>query len=249
VAAKAKIFQSAKTAIINQDDTSCEKLIPFIPKNCKVISYSQKKQAVKYICDRFPETYNQSNAVAAEVVARTLRIDPKKIETAITSFSGVPGRMQHIKNNRGITAIVDFAHTPNALKEALTAVRTSTKGKVIVIFGAAGARDVSKRPMMGKIASELADEVIVTAEDPRHEDVRLIIHQIKAGITRNQGHIHAVADRKEAIRFGVSLAKKGDTVIVCGKGHEQSINLDGIHELPWSDITVMTDVLKTAILV
>jgi UDP-N-acetylmuramoyl-L-alanyl-D-glutamate--2,6-diaminopimelate ligase len=136
--------------------------------------------------------------------------------------------------------IVDFAHTPNGLKSALSALKTQLKAprRLIAVFGCAGKRDANKRPLMGEIAASLADEVVVTSEDPRSEDPRVIIHQIKAGAKTNHGHLHGIVDRQQAINFAIAkLAMEEDTVVVLGKGHEASLNLDGKHEIPWSDVT------------
>jgi UDP-N-acetylmuramoyl-L-alanyl-D-glutamate--2,6-diaminopimelate ligase len=249
VQAKAKIFAHAKVAVINYDDqTSYQAIKPYIAKNIRVIEYSLTNTAysdmLAHITKRWSEAYNQSNALAASLICREMGMTTHEITANYASFAGVPGRMQVVPNKKGLHVIVDFAHTPNALQQALIAAKKQTKGKVVVVFGAAGARDKSKRPLMGKIAAELADEVILTAEDPRHEDVRLIINQIKSGIQTNHGHIHAEPDRRQAIRFGISLLSTADTMIVCGKGHEQSLNLDGVHEIPWSDVAVCTEELR-----
>ena len=114
-------------------------------------------------------------------------------------------------------------------------MKKTSSGKLIAVFGAAGKRDKGKRPLMGKLAAKLADEVILTAEDPRSEDVNTIISQIKSGATANRGHVHSLPDRQKAIEFALTLARKGDTIGVFGKGHEQSMNLDGRTEVPWSD--------------
>ena len=191
------------------------------------------------ISQRFSESYNQENASGVWKVCELLHLSEEVFRDAVASFPGVVGRMQEIRNGKGIRAIVDFAHTPNALERALQTLRTTKKsqtGKLLVVFGCAGLRDRLKRPMMGRVASELADEVILTAEDPRTESIQAITRQIKDGCSKKAlGHIHEIADRDEAIRFAVSLAKKGDTIAVFGKGHEKSLNLDGKHETPWSD--------------
>lgn len=257
LAAKAKIFQHAHTAILNADDSSYSSLISKLPPNCRPISYSlientapnllsddnfvQLKNAFAHT---FPQSYNQANALAASFAALTLGISLKSILKNLPTFPGVPGRMQFIPNRHGINIIVDFAHTPNALEQVLQAVRPIAKNKLIVVFGAAGKRDVSKRPLMGQAADKYADEIILTAEDPRGEDVRLIINQIKSGITHHLAHTHGIVDRASAIKFALKLAQPGDTVIVCGKGHEQSMNLDGHHELPWSDEKVIRKIIN-----
>ncbi len=255
--AKSKIFLEAKTAIINADDSSFSSLITYVSPKCTIVPYSLTEntqpglisdddfQSIQNnIKKLWPETYNQSNALAASLAANAVGVNISKICTYLSSFPGVPGRMQMIKNNRHIQIIVDFAHTPNALREVLTAAKKSCKRRLIAVFGAAGKRDQSKRPMMGQIASIRADEVILTAEDPRHENVRQIIAQIKQGAQTNRGHLHCIPDRRDAIRFALKLAQIGDTIIVCGKGHEQSMNLDGAHEIPWSDAQVISEELQ-----
>lgn len=245
LSAKAKVMAYATTAFLNGDDKSFTQLKKLAPATCTVIPYSifEPTSLKPTIMKKFSESYNYSNAWVASLVSLHHQVPEEVIRKAIETFPGVPGRMQQIPNQKGITAIVDFAHTPNALKEALSAARQTTRGKLIVVFGAAGKRDISKRPLMGKYASELANEVVLTAEDPRGEDIRINIGQIKSGATKNRGHLHGVPDRRDAIRFALKLAQKGDTVIVCGKGHEQSMNIDGKHEIPWSDATVLAEEL------
>ena len=154
--------------------------------------------------------------------------------------------MEEVKNKRGLKIIVDFAHTPNALENVLKEVKGQTKGKVICVFGCAGERDRSKRPIMGKIAGRLADVVIVTAEDPRSEDVSEIINEIAKGITSSK-KIHKVLDRGEAIKYAINrVAKKGDLVIICGKGHEKSMAYGKV-EYPWSDVEAVETALGTKI--
>jgi UDP-N-acetylmuramoyl-L-alanyl-D-glutamate--2,6-diaminopimelate ligase len=118
-----------------------------------------------------------------------------------------------------------------------------TKGKLISVFGCAGERDPYKRPKMGKIASKLSDIVILTAEDPRTEDVNDIIQQIRFGMNKRFKNVFEIPDRKQAIEFALTSAKKGDLVALLGKGHEKSINLDGKNELPWSDQEVAKKLL------
>lgn len=237
VAAKAKLLRHAEVAVLNLEDPSFEKLKPYLKPATRVLPYNSKDiELFPTVSDKFAEKYNRFNAVAAIKLTQTLGVDPEIAGNAIKTFPGVKGRMEEIKNNRGIRVIVDFAHTPNALKEALTALKTTTTGKLIAVYGAAGLRDYTKRPMMGEIGAKLADEVILTAEDPRTEKVATIIRQMKEGVTLNHGHVHAIEDRAEAISFAINkLAHVGDTVGIFGKGHEKSLNLNGKEEIPWSD--------------
>lgn len=231
--AKAKLLQVVDYAIVNKLDQSFEKIKKLV--RLPLITYDNRNLP-SFVKKRFSEKYNQLNAQAAIASARLLQITESQIEAAILSFPGVIGRMEEIPTKSGIRVIVDFAHTPNALKMALQALRETTKGKLIAVYGSAGLRDKSKRPMMGEVGARLANEVILTVEDSRTEDVNTIIMQMKTGVKTNHGHVHAITDRQTAINFAiVNLAKKGDTVGIFGKGHERSMNLDGHSEIPWSD--------------
>jgi UDP-N-acetylmuramoyl-L-alanyl-D-glutamate--2,6-diaminopimelate ligase len=160
---------------------------------------------------------------------------------------GVTGRMERIELGQDFTVIVDFAHTPNALENALQTVRTLTQGKVIVVFGCAGLRDRAKRPRMGEIAGRLADDIVLTAEDPRTEDVNDIIEEIVAGCEqagcREGVDFWRVPDRGEAIASAINRAQPGDLVIVTGKGHERSMCF-GTTEHPWSDHEAVMGALR-----
>jgi UDP-N-acetylmuramoyl-L-alanyl-D-glutamate--2,6-diaminopimelate ligase len=151
-----------------------------------------------------------------------------------------------LAKHRGVRVIVDFAHTPNALEVALESLQDDRKkGKVIVVFGCAGLRDHTKRPLMGEVASKLADLVVLTSEDPRTEDVWSIIAQIKSGVQGNHGKIVSIADRFQAIQFALlELAKSGDTVIITGKGHEKSMCYGQV-EYPWSDQEAVRKIIHT----
>jgi UDP-N-acetylmuramoyl-L-alanyl-D-glutamate--2,6-diaminopimelate ligase len=163
--------------------------------------------------------------------------------------------MERIDLGQPFTAIVDFAHTPNALKVALEAARemlsppspvigrgAGGEGRVIVTFGSAGLRDKEKRRMMAEVAAELAELSVLTAEDPRTESLEEILEEMAAGARSRGGRegetFWRVADRGEAIRFAVKLARPGDIVLACGKGHEQSLCF-GATEYPWDDRIAM----------
>ncbi len=183
--------------------------------------------------------YNVSNILAA--VAATvgvLGIDPQAAQEAIATLSGLPGRMERIDMGQDFTAIVDFAHTPVALERALKAARKWTQGRIIAVFGSAGLRDKAKRRMMAEISVQLADVTILTAEDPRTESLDNILEEMMAGAQAKGGregeNVFRVPDRGDAIRLAVRLAQPGDTVLVCGKGHEQSMCFGEI-EYPWDD--------------
>lgn len=183
--------------------------------------------------------YNVFNILAAISAAHfACGIEIPKIINAIRSFSGVPGRMEEIDMGQPFSAIVDFAHTPNALKVALETSRNRTKNRVIAVFGSAGLRDREKRRMMAATSILNADITIITAEDPRTEDLDDILLEMKDEAVRYGGvegdNLFIIPDRGNAIQFAVDMALEGDLVVACGKGHEQSMCF-GETEFPWDD--------------
>ena len=187
--------------------------------------------------------YNVSNCLAAlTATIYGLGIDPQVAAQGIASLEGIPGRMERIDLGQNFTAIVDFAHTPNALKVSLEAGRTMTNKRVIAVFGSAGLRDKEKRRMMAETSAELADLTVLTAEDPRIESLDGILEEMAAGMRSRGGRegetFWRVPDRGEAIKFALRLAQEGDIVLSCGKGHEQSMCF-GKTEYLWDDRTAM----------
>ncbi len=251
LSAKALILRDSEKIILNKDDASYQPLKDILRvSESRILSYSVEHQndpaIMKAIKNRFPESYNVSNALLVVKFAKNLEVSDQDIIAGIESFSGIPGRMEEIKNNKGIKAIVDFAHTPQGLENALTALRAQTKrpGRLIAVYGCAGLRDALKRPMMGKIGTDIADFCVFTAEDPRTESVWSIIRQMKEQLTSNHDKIISIADRFEAIEFALTkLAKQGDTVVVLGKGHEQSMCYGNV-EHPWDDREAVRKVLS-----
>lgn len=187
--------------------------------------------------------FNVSNCLAAfSACVAGLGIAPQVAADGIAALQGVPGRMERIDMGQPFTAVVDFAHTPNALQAALKTARSMTGGRVIAVFGSAGLRDRQKRRMMAEESARLADVSILTAEDPRTESLDAILEEMGAA-AREQGGVegksyYRVPDRGEAIRLAVRLARPGDLVIACGKGHEQSMCF-GTTEYLWDDRTAM----------
>ena len=190
--------------------------------------------------DILPGKFNNINAETAIEVAAALGIDRKSALQALHLFKLPPGRLEEIKNNLGLKIIIDFAHTPESLREILTYLRQITKGKLIAVFGCAGERDPGKREPMGEIAGELADLSIFTAEDPRRENVFAILKTME----KKAKNYLEIPERGEAIAAALSLAEKGDTVVICGKGHEKSMCYGGI-EHPWSDQESVRQALST----
>jgi UDP-N-acetylmuramoyl-L-alanyl-D-glutamate--2,6-diaminopimelate ligase len=163
--------------------------------------------------------FNAENALGALAAARLLGIDDDAIARGLESVRGVPGRFESVDEGQSFTVIVDYAHKPGALENVLRAARELAAGnRVICVVGAGGDRDRGKRPVMGRLASELADHVIVTSDNPRSEDPQTIIDEIVAGAV---GDVDVEPDRSAAIAHAVELAREGDVVLIAGKGAEQ----------------------------
>jgi UDP-N-acetylmuramoyl-L-alanyl-D-glutamate--2,6-diaminopimelate ligase len=179
--------------------------------------------------------YNVANILAAVSAGLALNLPPAIIAAGVTATVGVPGRMERIHLGQPFTAIVDFAHTPNALENVLKALRRVTRRRLIVVFGCAGERDAQKRPMMARVAATLADIAIFTAEDPRRESLDQILLEMQAGVPSTAAAtILRIHDRGDAIQTACLIAQTGDVVVACGKGHEQSLCF-ATTEVPWDD--------------
>lgn len=209
---------------------------------------------------QMPGEFNLKDALAAATVAKLLGVKKDVIKKALSHITSLPGRFEEIANDRGFRIIIDFAHKPDALEGVLSVAQKEVKkpGRVIVLFGSASQRDVLKRPIMGEIAGRLADITVLTDEDPRFEDPMKIIDEIAAGCKKagakekhessknqeNNEHVYyKISDRKTAIDFIINtVAKPGDIVLLCGKGHETSMNYNGV-EKPWSEQQAVQDAL------
>ncbi len=187
--------------------------------------------------------YNVPNILAAYTATVCgLGLAPEQVAAAISTFAGIPGRMERIDLGQPFVALVDFAHTPNALRQALAAARQVASGRVIAVFGSAGLRDRQKRRMMAEIGAQAADLSILTAEDPRSESLAAILEEMAQG-ARTAGGVEGESflrepDRGDALRLAVSRARPGDVVLACGKGHEQSMCFGEV-EYAWDDRVAM----------
>jgi UDP-N-acetylmuramoyl-L-alanyl-D-glutamate--2,6-diaminopimelate ligase len=187
--------------------------------------------------------YNIPNVLAAYAATVCgLGLAPEQAVAAISTFGGIPGRMERIDLGQPFLALVDFAHTPNALRQALAAARQVASGRVIAVFGSAGLRDRQKRRMMAEIGARAADLSILTAEDPRTESLEAILEEMAQGALAAGGvegrSFLREPDRGRALRLAVSRARPGDVVVACGKGHEQSMCFGEI-EYAWDDREAM----------
>jgi UDP-N-acetylmuramoyl-L-alanyl-D-glutamate--2,6-diaminopimelate ligase len=184
-------------------------------------------------------SFNVSNCLAAiAAMVEGLEIEIEAARRGIAALEGIPGRMEVVDVGQDFLAIVDFAHTPNALRRALETARQMSENKIIAVFGSAGLRDRQKRRLMAETSAELADVTIFTAEDPRTESLDAILAEMSAG-AESRGGVEGrtfwrIPDRRAALRFAISLACPGDLVIACGKGHEQSMCFGQV-EYPWDE--------------
>lgn len=270
---KAKIFNQSRINILNKDDVSYEEITKTLPQKFLTYSIDKKsdyqatdisiKPGVMYFKAKKLDFTTDSayhyqiyNILAALTIIDQLKIDSKFLIETIKNFPTAKGRREEVPNQLGIKAIVDFAHTPNAIKNTLESLHHQTnQGKIIAIFGATGGRDKSKRPQMGLVVSQLADIAIITSDDTRDEKVEDINKQIISGIQPNSLLIETqdifsikkiiksnkdkfiyfnIHNRQDAFNLAIKLAKPKDIVIAMGKGHETTILL-GKTEYPWSE--------------
>ena len=262
-----KGLQVSPTAILNQDDISYEVLKPYcrVPilsygidtpaavravdlrlgadqTRFRVVLPDNELEIVTHLVGRF----NVSNCLAAIATAYSLGIDPALIAASLGAVLGVTGRMERIDEGQPFTVIVDYAHTPDSLEKVLKILRPLTSGKLLAVFGSAGQRDRQKRPIMGQIAAQLADFFVITDEDPREEDRLNILQEIAEGARlagkQDEKDFLCIADRREAIATAFAHAQAGDTILLAGKGHEQSIII-GTTKIPWDDRRVAREQL------
>ncbi|MCS6829094.1 MAG: UDP-N-acetylmuramoyl-L-alanyl-D-glutamate--2,6-diaminopimelate ligase [Armatimonadota bacterium] len=182
------------------------------------------------------------NILAAITASFALSLCPQTTFEALSKSPQVPGRFEIIPNRRGITVIVDYAHTPDGLENLLRSARALQPSRLITVFGCGGNRDRSKRPKMGAIASELADLCVVTSDNPRYEPPEAIIQEILQGITRRDG-VLVEPDRRKAIALAIQHAQPGDMVVIAGKGHE-TVQIIGENRIPFDDRQVAREILK-----
>ncbi len=243
--AKAILFTHTKQAYFNYDDLYGRQL--YSEAFCDKYYYSAQNFAADYhagnirdlgvdgveyhlfctdmlfrITSRIPGDFTVYNTMAAAACARGLGIHPRKIRTALQKMTGVPGRMQRVPiPQHDFAVFIDFAHTPDALEKLLRTVRRwmTEEQRLIVLFGCGGDRDRSKRPVMGSIATRLADVTVLTSDNSRSEDPRVILEEILRGVDPN-AHFRVICDRREAIVHCIEHARPGDVILLAGKGHE-----------------------------
>lgn len=269
--AKGKLFASdPKYIVLNRDDGWFEFFNQFTPELQK-ITYGEHEEAearIEYVklykkgseatvvidhqtkldlATALPGKFNVYNMTAAACVAYLLGVRLQDIVEGVANLEGVPGRFERVAESLDYDVIVDYAHTPDALEKLLEAVRAITKNRIILVFGATGDRDKEKRPIMGEIASRGADRIILTDEESYNENPEQIRAQVRGGIetAKGGGKLTEIADRHEAIEKALSIAKKGDTILITGMGHEQFRIING-EKQPWNDAEVVREILAAS---
>jgi UDP-N-acetylmuramoyl-L-alanyl-D-glutamate--2,6-diaminopimelate ligase len=189
--------------------------------------------------------FNAYNAVASACVGLVLNIPTEKVEQGVESLKAVPGRMEQIDEGQSFDVVVDYAHTPDALENVASTLKEVAKGRLLLVFGATGDRDKSKRPIMGQIAAEQADRIFLTDDETYTEDPdsirRAVMDGIEAG--KGKGKTNEIPDREAAIRAAFKEAKKGDVVLLAGIGHQDYRAMGGKNE-PWDEREVARRLLK-----
>jgi UDP-N-acetylmuramoyl-L-alanyl-D-glutamate--2,6-diaminopimelate ligase len=251
-AAKRKLFEATPgTCVINADDAYGRRLLA----DFDAVAYSLddvSDLAIDTAGSRFtfdgrawstplPGRFNVLNCLAAIHAARALGVDDDVLVEALAVTGQVPGRFEPVDAGQEFAVVVDYSHTPDSLENVLRAARGMASGRVVCVFGCGGDRDRGKRPIMGRIAGELADIPIVTSDNPRSEDPEAIIAEVLAGM--EEGTI-AITDRRAAIERAVELAHAGDVVVIAGKGHEQGQEFADGRKVPFDDATVAREALE-----
>jgi len=191
---------------------------------------------------RLPGPYNLENALGAAAAAISLGISPEKIAAGLAASRGAPGRFEPVEVDAPFRVVVDYAHNEDGLSKALTAVRSLTSGKVILVFGCPGERDREKRPAMGRTAGSLADLAILTTDDCYEEPPEQILDETEPGLADSGVSYRRISDRREAIESAISAATEGDTILIAGKGHETT-QLIGGRAVPFSDKGVVSEII------
>ena len=250
----------ARTAVVNVDDESGRILLKrlenkpdvkavsfglYNPADCFAVNVAEDIDGVRFVANLNDEIvevksslygeFNVYNLLGAMSVCSLLGISGETLMHAVRKIKAVKGRFSVLHTEKG-TIIVDFAHTPEGLKNLLSTARTITKSRLITLFGCGGERDKTKRAQMGKIASKYSDFIVLTSDNPRSEDALDIIRQIEWGVSIKD--VKCIVDRPEAVRFALSEMEEGDTLVLAGKGNENYLEIKG-KKIPYSDFDMV----------
>ncbi|MBQ1258416.1 MAG: UDP-N-acetylmuramoyl-L-alanyl-D-glutamate--2,6-diaminopimelate ligase [Clostridia bacterium] len=189
--------------------------------------------------------FNVYNALTAASIAESVGVDIEDIKKGLEAVKAVPGRIELLDTKTPYRVILDYAHSPDALENILNAVRPTTKGRLICLFGCGGGRDQTKRPIMGEISGRLSDFSIITSDNPRNEEPMVIIDSIVEGIAPTGGEYVVIENRREAIRYALSIAKESDAIVLAGKGHETYQEICGVKH-PFDEKVIVAELLEEA---
>jgi len=258
-AAKRRLFEAAEgPSVVNSDDPRGRELAAGLPGVMTVGLQAGAEVRATQVCfgltgsdftldgvrlhTPLPGRFNVVNALGAIAAARVLGVDDATIARALRDAGRVPGRLEPVDEGQEFAVLVDYAHTPDGLDNVLRAARElAGAGRVIAVFGAGGDRDRGKRPLMGAVAAERADIVVVTSDNPRSEDPEAIVAEVLQGAGAGA---EAIVDRRAAITHAVRAARPGDVVVIAGKGHEQGQEFAHARKEPFDDVTVAREALR-----
>ena len=265
LSSKKILFSQCETSFINLDDRMAGEFIS--ASKGKSVTYSVRKDEADFTakCIRTAEDgsdyafvgdsiihriklrtagmFNISNSMAALSVATHLGISLDLSAAALRNFYGVKGRMEFLGINKDFKVIIDYAHTPEGLRQVLLAVSAFKKGRVITVFGCGGDRDKEKRSAMGRTVCELSDIAVITDDNPRNEDPKSIIDDILEGTSKSRTPVYIYENRTKAIEFALKTAKKNDIILLCGKGHE-TYQIIGDRKIPYDERDVVSRIIK-----
>lgn len=260
--AKLSLFEQSDFACVNIDDENSQNALESI--KCPVKTYSAMSNGADYTAKnivynqngveylfvgldcigkinvRIPGRFTVYNSLCATCLLLGLGHSIDEITQSAENISTVKGRAETVKIPRSFRVIIDYAHTPDGLLNILNCVREITQGRVITVFGCGGDRDKSKRAQMGEIAGQYSDIAVVTSDNPRTENPLLIINDILCGMEKSKARIAVIENRRQAIEFALSKAKKGDTVLLAGKGHE-TYQIIGTEKIPFDEREIVKE--------
>ena len=261
LSAKSVLFRQARRGIINFDDPYAARLCRMVPISCTRVGTRagichitgddvvSDINSVKYVLHTkegdlpiacsMPGKFGFYNSLLAAAAAMEAGIDGDTVIRGLEGFRAVPGRMEIVAHWGSCVAIVDYAHTPEALKGALAIAAENKSGRLWLLFGCGGDRDRKKRPAMGKVAAELADFTVITSDNPRSEDRESIIADIMVGFDKTKPYA-VIPDRGEAIRYAVRNMEDGDILLLCGKGHEK-YEITSAGMIPFDEVEILQD--------
>ncbi|MBR2587679.1 MAG: UDP-N-acetylmuramoyl-L-alanyl-D-glutamate--2,6-diaminopimelate ligase [Bacilli bacterium] len=263
---KLKLLNMCKTCFVNSDDLQTSKIPKLLPDKeiqtygidnyCNLLAkdITVTNSAVDFkvkigtrnerIKIDIPGRFSVYNSLAAIAVTTKLGCGAEEIKEALLEIK-VPGRSELVENDKGLTIMIDYAHSPESLENILSAAKSYTKGRVISVFGCGGDRDSGKRPVMGEISGRIADYTVITSDNPRTENPSEIVNEIEVGMKKTKGKYTCIVDRIEAIKYAIQMANKNDIVILAGKGHEPYQEINGVKH-PFDERIIVNDIINSA---